>query len=159
MATMYMPALDGALEKIEDYNQVNCIRTVVDGENKKYLIANLVGGNSVQLTKRQSFWTYPFEPVRSFSSHLGDFYCKNFLFFQDHFMINYRNLEDLKICKGREGKYAIIQASYQDGSVDTLYIIKGKRIKEETIVIENFMDKVRHLKEQEIQYKHNIMEN
>lgn len=157
MATKYMPALDGALEKIEDYKQVNCIRTVVGGENKRFLIANMVDGNTVQLTKRQSFWTYPFEPVKSFASHLGDLYCENFLCFQDHFMFNYRNLEDLKICNGREGKYAIVQASYQDGSSDTLYIIKGKNIEEENIVIKKFMDKVRQLKEQEYKNEENIM--
>ena len=36
MATMFMPALDGALEKIRDYNQVNFIRTARDDKTKDF---------------------------------------------------------------------------------------------------------------------------
>lgn len=147
MATMNMPALEGALEKIQDFREINFIRTATNDSKKRFLIAGKVGGESIQLTKPESVLTYPFEPTKSFSSHLGDLYCKNFVYFQDDFMFNWKNIEGLDITKGeKEGKLSVV-ASFLDGTKENLYSFNEKEIIAQEYKIITLMNKVNDKKE------------
>ena len=121
MAVMYMPALDGALEKIEDWRKVNFIRSTRNDKNKRFLIAGVSGGEDVQLTAPQSLLTYPFEPVLSFSSHLGDLYFRNFVHLNDDVLLNWHNLERINMVKNESGTKATISADFKDGSSEELF--------------------------------------
>ena len=112
MAKMFMPAIKEALDKIENQEDVNFIRSARNEKNKKFLIAGLVGGEKVKLTKDYGFLTYPFEPILSFSSHLGDSYCSNFAMLDEHVALNWHNLANLNIRYEEDAERADIVASF-----------------------------------------------
>ena len=153
MAVMYMPALDGALEKIEDWRKVNFIRSTRNDKNKRFLIAGVSGGEDVQLTAPQSLLTYPFEPVLSFSSHLGDLYFRNFVYLNDDVSLNWHNLERINMVKNESGTKATISADFKDGSSEELFRVKAKRMAVVQQQIYKAMSNVRELVAEEADRK------
>ena len=128
MATMFMPALEGALERIKDCEKINFIRSAKNDKNKYFLIAGVSGGANIELTSPQRAFSYPFEPVLSFKAHLGDSYFKNFVLLNDHNALNWRNLEQIHMLKDQSTGIATVTAEFKDGSVEELFKVRSKKM-------------------------------
>ena len=133
-----MPIIEGCLEKIADPNNVNYIATQLNEKNKRQLIAGLKGGEAIALTEPESVLTYAFEPISSFSDHLGDLYCSKFLMLNEDCMFNIDNFAGFDFDFDSDDKFVGVVSNFKDGTSSKLFSIKNKYFTKERETLSNF---------------------
>ena len=107
------------------------------------LIASLVGGEFVQLTKPMGVMTYPFEPIYHLSREkLGDFYCEGFFKISDDTAVNGRNFVGFSYEPRENSKFTGIIAHFVDGTSCNLYGIRNKCFEKEKARLEGIEQEI-----------------
>lgn len=107
------------------------------------LIANLVGGESIQLTKPMNFMIYPFEPIYYLSREkLGDFYCDGFFKITDDTAVNGKNFVRFSYEPREKSKFTGIIAHFADGTSCNLYGIRNKCFEKEKARLEGIEQEI-----------------
>lgn len=134
--------LEENVKAIENPNNVNAFLSQKLDKGIS-LIANLVGGESIQLTKPMSFMTYPFEPIYHLSREkLGDFYCEGFFKISDDTAVNGRNFVGFSYQPKEKSKFTGIIAHFADGTSCNLYGIRNKCFEKEKDRLEGIAQEI-----------------
>ena len=130
------------VKAIENPNNVNAFLSQKTDRGIS-LIANLVGGESIQLTKPMNFMTYPFEPIYYLSREkLGDFYCESFFKISDDTAVNGRNFVGFSYEPREKSKFTGIIAHFADGTSCDLYGIRNKCFEKEKAKLEGIAQQI-----------------
>ena len=130
------------VKAIENPNNVNAFLSQKTDRGIS-LIANLVGGESIQLTKPMNFMTYPFEPIYYLSREkLGDFYCESFFKISDDAAVNGRNFVGFSYEPREKSKFTGIIAHFADGTSCDLYGIRNKCFEKEKAKLEGISQQI-----------------
>ena len=130
------------VKAIENPNNVNAFLSQKTDRGIS-LIANLVGGESIQLTKPMNFMTYPFEPIYYLSREkLGEFYCESFFKISDDTAVNGRNFVGFSYEPREKSKFTGIIAHFADGTSCDLYGIRNKCFEKEKAKLEGIAQQI-----------------
>ena len=130
------------VKAIENPNNVNAFLSQKTDRGIS-LIANLVGGESIQLTKPMNFMTYPFEPIYYLSREkLGEFYCESFFKISDDTAVNGRNFVGFSYEPREKSKFTGIIAHFADGTSCDLYGIRNKCFEKEKAKLEGISQQI-----------------
>lgn len=134
--------LEENVKAIENPNNVNAFLSQ-KADKGISLIANLVGGESIQLTKPMNFMTYPFEPIYHLSREkLGEFYCEDFFKITDDTAVNGRNFVGFSYEPREKSKFTGVIAHFADGTSCNLYGIRNKCFEKEKIRLEGIEQEI-----------------
>lgn len=134
--------LEENVKAIENPNNVNAFLSQKTDRGIS-LFANLVGGESIQLTKPMNFMTYPFEPIYYLSREkLGEFYCDGFFKITDHTAVNGRNFVGFSYEPREKSKFTGIIAHFADGTSCDLYGIRNKCFEKEKARLEGIEQEI-----------------
>lgn len=134
--------IDENIKAIENPNNVNAFLSQKVDKGIS-LIANLVGGESIQLTKPMNFMVYPFEPIYYLSREkLGDFYCEGFFKVTDDTAVNGNNFVKFSFDLKDKAKYTDVIAHFTDGTSCYLYGIRNKCFEKEKARLEGIEQEI-----------------
>lgn len=109
-----------------------------DVRNKRALFAIVREGEGegvykkLQITKEQSKWTFPFEPIHYFRNGPGYFYLKDFIVSNNYIALNVKNLEGFMSKNSQKNnKIVNIFATFNDGTSVFLKWKNAKRFEKE----------------------------
>jgi len=144
---MFIMANTDSVEKIQNPNNVNFIRSARDDNNKLFLIAGLNTGEVIEISKKQSMLSYPFEPVLSFlHSHFDDTYRAHFGLLNNDTCFNINTFEKFEYQKSDEGHCVAVVAHFNDGNSHKCFDFREKHFEKEKGKLESFERRVQSIR-------------